>query len=29
MRAQIHLHTFDNPDGICVVINILDMKGKC
>ena len=29
MRAQMHLHTFDNPDDICIVINELSMTSKC
>ena len=28
-RAQIHKHTFNNPDGICVVKSVSDMKIKC
>ena len=29
MRAQVHLHIFDNPDGVSIVINVLSMTRTC
>ena len=26
MRAQMHLYTFDIPDGICFVINVYELS---
>ena len=28
MRSEIRLHTFDNPDGMCIVINVLSRTRK-
>ena len=29
MRAEMDLHTFNNPDVICTVIDALKMARKC
>ena len=29
MRTQVYLQTFDIPDAICIVTNLLNMKKKC